>query len=126
MSWRGGVLVVEDEYQIGMVLAEFVAAAGYRVMGPVASTEQAQELINQQGIDAALLDVRLSADEKSFELAGRLQAMRVPFAFVTSYSPTLFPVAFAKVPYLIKPPTREGVVALLHRLLPPPSAHPAA
>jgi len=38
----------------------------------------------------------LSADEKSFELADRLKAMRVPLA--------------------------EGVVAMLHRLLPPPPA----
>jgi DNA-binding response OmpR family regulator len=119
MPERGAVLVVEDEYMLGMVLAEFVAAAGYLVVGPVASTGRAQDLINEKGIDAALLDVTLGADEKSFELAGRLQAIRVPFAFVTAYSPSLFPVAFAKVPFLIKPPTSDDVAALLHRLLPP-------
>jgi DNA-binding NtrC family response regulator len=122
MPGHGAVLVVEDEYLLGMVLAEFVDTAGYLVVGPVASARRAQELINEKGIDAALLDVRLSDDEKSFELAGRLQAMRVPFAFVTAYSPTLFPTSFANIPFLIKPPTREGVVDLLSRLLPPPSA----
>jgi DNA-binding response OmpR family regulator len=115
-------LILEDEYLLATLLAEFVAGAGYGVVGPAASAGQAQELINEQGIDAALLDISLGEDERSFELATRLQAMRIPLAFVTSYSPTLFPVSFATTPFLIKPPTRESVVELLRRIVPPPSA----
>ena len=117
---KRAVLVLEDEYLQANVLAEFVAAAGYLVVGPVASTAEAQELINEDGIDAALLDIRLGDGERSFDLAARLQAMRIPFGFVTAYSPFLFPVFFAKVPFLIKPPTRDGVVELLRRLIPAP------
>jgi len=98
-------------------LAEFVTGAGYRVVGPAANVEKAQALINEKGIDAALLDVRLRDDSLSFELAARLQAMRIRFAFITAYSQTLLPTAFRDVPYLTKPLSRDAVVNLLRQLL---------
>jgi DNA-binding response OmpR family regulator len=119
---RWSVLILEDEYLLATALADLVAAAGYSVVGPAASAARAQALMNEDGIDAALLDIRLGDDERSFELAARLQALRIPFAFVTAYSPSLFPLAFTQVPCLVKPPTGEGVAALLHRLLPRPAA----
>jgi DNA-binding NtrC family response regulator len=112
------VLILEDEYLIAAALAQAVAEAGCRVVGPVPDTEQAQALINETGIDAALLDIRLSDGERSFALAERLQAMRVPFAFITAYSRKLLPAAFQQVPVLAKPVAAQEVAQLLRRLLP--------
>jgi len=114
---RGAVLILEDEYLLATTLAEFVADAGCSVVGPAASADQARDLMNEKGIDAALLDIRLSGDQQSFELAAQLQAMRVPFAFVTAYSPTLLPIPFREARFLIKPSTRDGVATLLQQLL---------
>jgi DNA-binding LytR/AlgR family response regulator len=112
------VLILEDEYLIAAALAQWVLEAGYRVVGPVANAEQAQALINEAGIDAALLDIRLSDGERSFALAERLQAMRIPFAFITAYSRKLLPAALQQVPVLAKPVAAEEVAELLRRLLP--------
>ena len=115
---RGAILILEDEYLIATLIAEHVTASGYRVVGPAAAADRAQELVNEMGIDAALLDVRLTGGRRSFDLAVRLQAMRVPFAFVTAFSQAMFPAALRDVPVLIKPPTRADVARLLHELLP--------
>jgi CheY-like chemotaxis protein len=119
MATRGAVLILEDEYLLATRLAEWVVAAGYSVVGPAGTTEKAQALITEQGIDTALLDVRLNDNDRSFELAARLQAMRIPFAFVTAYSRALFPPAFQRIPALPKPLSAQEVGEVLHRLLPP-------
>lgn len=117
MARHGAVLILEDEYLLAATLAGFVADAGYNVVGPFASVDAAQERANDKGIDAALLDIRLADGALSFDFASRLQAMHVPFAFVTAYSQSLLPVAFQQAPFLIKPPTRENVAKCLQQLL---------
>lgn len=119
MTSRRKVLVVEDEYLIATALAEMVGQAGYQVVGPAASVAIAQALINEQGIDAALLDIKLDGDERSFELAARLAALGIPFAFVTAYSPGLWPLEFKTVPHLTKPVGSEGVTKILAALFGP-------
>ncbi len=126
MATRGAVLILEDDYLLATTLAGFVADAGYSVMGPFAAVDTAQEMANDKGIDAALLDIRLADDSRSFDFALRLQAMRVPFAFVTAYSQSLLPLALQQTPFLIKPPAREDVAKVLQQLLAPPSTRPAA
>lgn len=49
MANRNSVLIVEDEYLVAALLAEWVLGAGYTVVGPAAGPEQAQALINEQG-----------------------------------------------------------------------------
>ena len=115
------VLILEDEYLMAAMLAELVADAGYKVVGPVASVEKAQALINENGIDAALLDIKLRGDNRSLDLAARLQAMRVHFAFITAYSHTLLGGPFRDVPYLAKPVLPDAVAKLLRQLLASPS-----
>jgi len=126
VATHGAVLILEDDYLLATTLAGFVTDAGYSVMGPFAAVDTAQEMANDKGIDAALLDIRLADDSRSFDFALQLQAMRVPFAFVTAYSQSLLPLALQQTPFLIKPPTREDVAKVLQQLLAPPSTRPAA
>jgi CheY-like chemotaxis protein len=124
MAQGRAVLILEDEDLIASLLAEVVATAGYSVVGPAASAEKAQELINENGIDAALLDVTLEHGDQSLELAERLRAMRIPFAFITAYSRPMLPASLREMPCLEKPVSESDVVGVLAVLL-PPSIRPA-
>ena len=62
-----------------------------------------------------LLDVAL-VSERSFAVAEKLQAMRVPFAFITGYSRDFgLPPAFEGTPMLPKPCTTDVLEAALRQ-----------
>jgi CheY-like chemotaxis protein len=72
-------------------------------------------LIDQQPPDFALLDVGLIR-EKSFAVAERLEALKIPYAFVTGYgADARLPAAFAGKLRLPKPYSTEALLALLRR-----------
>jgi len=76
-----------------------------------ASVAKALEMI----ADRARLDVGL-VHEKSFAVAERLDALKIPFVFVTGYgSAGAFPAAFADKPTLPKPYSTDALRALLKR-----------
>ena len=77
------VLIVEDDRLISQMLSEILYEAGYQFVGPVASLEGARTLVNERGINAALLDINLGAEGLCFGFATMLQAQRIPFAFLT-------------------------------------------
>ena len=81
----GNVLVVEDERLIAMQMAESLKEAGWSVIGPVATIEEANKLLSMsKKPDAAILDVNL--DGKSvYPLAEALQRQGVPILFCTGY-----------------------------------------
>ena len=116
-----GRYLVQDQstrvHEIDESALPFWDRPGYTVIGPVPNVEQAQQLINEEGLDAALLDVRLGSEDRSFDFAQRLHALRIPFAFVTGYSRALMPLAFRDAECLGKPLSREQIAAILSRLL---------
>ena len=59
-----GILIVEDEFVVAMDLTLMLQAAGYSVLGPVGSVEQALELLRHWRPDAALLGVVLRGGER--------------------------------------------------------------
>jgi hypothetical protein len=72
-------------------------------------------MIADRAPDFALLDVGL-VREKSFAIAERLDALEIPFAFVTGYGDDVrLPSAFAKKPRLPKPCASDALEALLKR-----------
>ena len=80
-----------------------------------ASVAKALELIADRAPDFALLDVGL-VHEKSFAVAERLDALKVPFVFVTGYGNAgAFPARFADAPKLPKPCSTDALRALLKR-----------
>ena len=111
------VLIVEDDRLIGLMLSELLREAGYRVVGPASSMDSALELVNEHGINAALLDVDLGAEGLCFGLATMLQAQRIPFAFLTGYSALLTPIEFHKSPRIEKPFSHEEVLAVVRDLV---------
>ena len=80
----------------------------------VGSVTQALDAIAQRAPDFALLDVELIR-EKSFAIAERLVALKIPFVFVTGYgADARIPPEFAGLPRLQKPCSSDALEAALH------------
>jgi DNA-binding response OmpR family regulator len=77
------VLIVEDQALIAMCLAEELEAAGYMVMGPAATGDEARELVKSTTPDVALIDIDLDAELAGVELARELTHNGVDCLFVT-------------------------------------------
>jgi PAS domain S-box-containing protein len=109
---RGRILVVEDEPLVGMEIADALADAGFTVLGPVASNEDALGLLAKQGCDGAVLDVNLGR-ETSEPLALKFAEEGVPFVTLTGYSAEQVPRPFRQAVLLTKPVTTDVLVAEL-------------
>lgn len=96
------VLVVEDDFLVADDIAVELAAAGFSVLGPASTVEQALRVIDAQGCDAAVLDINLGR-ETSEPIAARLRALGIPFVVMSAYSPHQRPVAFMEAPTITKP-----------------------
>ena len=109
------VLIVEDDPIIALDLEDTILGFGVKTVRTAASVARALELIEQRSPDFALLDVGLIR-EKSFAVAEKLEALKIPFAFVTGYgAEARLPTAFANKPRLPKPCSSDALRALLRR-----------
>jgi len=115
------VLVVEDEPTIATTVAEWLVEVGHTVIGPAADIESALTLLAEKGADVALIDVSLGGAPVGLSLAEMLRAQRVPFAFLTGYSVTLFPVALRDYPRLEKPFGRDQLLSVVDQLITTPT-----
>lgn len=107
------VLLVEDSIIIALDTEETLKQLGVERVRTAGRAARALELIAQAAPDFALLDVNLGA-ESSFEVAQKLRALGVPFAFATGYGEQSgLPPEFAGVPILAKPYSAETIGALL-------------
>lgn len=109
---RGRILVVEDEPLVSMELADALESAGFTVLGPVATNDDAFALVEEHGCDGAVLDVNLGR-ETSEPLALKLVADGVPFVTLTGYAPDQLPAPFQRAPHLTKPVRTEILVVEL-------------
>jgi hypothetical protein len=79
------ILVVEDEYLIGMSLTDALENAGSIVVGPVPSVDKAiKQIESEPHIDAAVVDVNLGG-VLAFAVADTLIAKKIPFVFASGY-----------------------------------------
>ena len=109
----GDVLIVEDDPIIALDFEDTILGFGVKTVRTAGSVAKALAMIADRAPDFALLDVGL-VREKSFAVAERLDALKIPFAFVTGYGPDVrLPAEFADRPRLPKPYSSEGLQALL-------------
>ena len=79
------ILVVEDEMMIAMLVEDMLSELGCSVVGPAHALDTALNLAqNEEGLDAALLDVNLGG-QPVFAVADALRAKGVPAIFSTGY-----------------------------------------
>lgn len=81
----GKLLIVEDEMLIAMQLTETLEGAGWSIMGPASTMEEANRLLSASSMpDAAILDVNLHGNTV-YPLADTLRRLGVPILFCTGY-----------------------------------------
>lgn len=95
------VLILEDDPLTALDLQLVVEEAGHIVVG-VCETLAEAALRLGEGLDFAFLDVDLP-DGKSFGLAKRLDAGRIPFAFVSASTRHELPDVLRHVHFIAKP-----------------------
>jgi CheY-like chemotaxis protein len=111
----GDVLIVEDDPIIALGFEDMILGFGVGTVRTAASVIKALDMIDVRAPDFALLDVGL-VREKSFAIAERLDALKIPFVFVTGYgAKESFPAAFAHRPRLNKPCSPDALEAVLRR-----------
>lgn len=114
---RPRVLLVEDEALIALSLAQQLDAAGFQVIGPAGSVQEAYRLLGDGDCDAAILDVNLGHGETSESLARTLVLASVPIIVVSGYAPSQHPGVFHGKPVLAKPVRIDALVAEIRRAL---------
>ncbi len=82
------ILIVEDDAFIALDLEDVFEAAGFEVAGIAASVDAALEIIDSKPVDVAVLDYNLGV-ETSLDIAHRLDAMDVPFLFLSGQTRTV-------------------------------------
>lgn len=82
---RNDVLIVEDDVLIATDLGTMISDLGVPRVRIAAHAAEALAMIADHAPAFALLDIGLDAGP-SFEVADRLDALKIPYAFVTGYS----------------------------------------
>jgi DNA-binding response OmpR family regulator len=102
------VLVVENEFMIGLDVSQQLASAGYEVVGVATSVPKALRL--EPRCDVAVLDVNLGR-ETSEPVARKLRESGKPFVVLTGYSPEVLASSFNDATVLAKPPCMGDILA---------------
>jgi CheY-like chemotaxis protein len=112
----GDVLVVEDDPIIALDFEDTILRFGVKTVRTAGTVSRALQFIEERAPDFALLDISLMR-EKSFAVAERLEALGIPFAFISGYgSDAGLPAALAQKPRLPKPCTEDAMQAMLRNV----------
>lgn len=106
------ILIVEDEPFIALTLEDMLFELGFAVAGCVADVTAALDLIGQEQIDAALLDVNIGT-QKIDAVADRLAQRACPFVFTTGHGRAGVPAAYADRAVLQKPFGMDDLATIL-------------
>lgn len=118
----GDVLIVEDDPIIALDFEDTIFGFGVKTIRTAGNVARALSMIADRAPDFALLDVGL-VREKSFAVAERLDALKIPFVFVTGYGADVrLPAALAHRPRLPKPYSSDALKALLKNRADAPGA----
>ena len=110
------VLIVEDDPIIALGFEDIILGFGVQTVRTAGGVARALEMVADRAPDFALLDVGL-VREKSFAVAERLEALQIPFVFVTGYGADVrLPQRFAGRPRLTKPCSSDALKAVLTAL----------
>lgn len=96
------ILVVEDDMMIAMLIEDVLGDHGCRIVGPASRVATAMQLIAEEALDIALLDVNLNGED-SYPVAEELARLGVPFVFATGYGAGSVRQGYAPCAVLQKP-----------------------
>lgn len=117
------VLIVEDDWLLASDLASVVTDLGYRVVGTVASGEEALDVAASVVPDVVLMDIQLAGNMKGTDAGKALsQGLEIPVVYVSAYSDekTLIDVKASRPSgFVVKPYRAAQVHAALQVALAP-------
>jgi DNA-binding response OmpR family regulator len=96
------VLVVEDDYFIADEICSTLRAGGAEVLGPSPDIEHGLDMVRNERLDCAVLDINLHG-ALAFNLADELRQRGTPSIFATGYDQSVLPGAFSDSVRLEKP-----------------------
>lgn len=103
------ILVVEDEYLVAKETKAMLEKLGATVVGPVPRVDDGIDLVYNEKVDAAILDIRID-EELVFPLADLLDIRGIPFVFASGYEPFFLPEGY-KGYILCEKPAHLEVIA---------------
>lgn len=109
------ILVVEDETIIAMDLQGMLEDAGYQVIGPVGTVDDALGILDHEHPDLALLDVNLGG-ENVFRVASTLAGQNAQIIFLTGHSAQHLPEEHRHRPLITKPYLPRTVLDAIQRI----------
>ena len=83
-SQRKRILVCEDDTLVASSIIDSLTGAGYEVVGPVSSAEEALSLVARDQPAVALVDIALKGTLDGVELAQRLSPMGIQVVYLTA------------------------------------------
>ncbi len=110
------VLIVEDEFIVANNLRQVLQRFGYEVSGIAASAEEAEEILQQNKPDIALLDIRLPGKYSGIDIARKLKAENIAFIYLSANSSQkVLEEAKTTEPYgfLVKPFRKKDLLVML-------------
>ena len=110
------VLVVEDEYFIADDLVRALVSCGATPVGPVGTLEQASRLLENEQVDAAILDLNLHGD-MAYPLAERLSREQMPCLIISGYAGESLPDSLKGMARLEKPVSPKVAMSSLSQEL---------
>jgi CheY-like chemotaxis protein len=117
------ILVVEDEFIIGMMLCQELARAGAVPFGPINSVADAVKKIEAQAVDLVILDAKLAGGSGA-DLVACLRERRIPYVVVSGYEKTSLPVGLRGVPFVSKPVSLPVLMEAIEAATAAPTARP--
>jgi DNA-binding response OmpR family regulator len=107
------VLVVEDVYFIADEICTTLRNGGAEVLGPSPDLEHGLEVVRNEQLDCAVLDINLHGD-LAFNLANELRKRGTPSIFATGYDQSVLPGAFSDSVRLEKPVDLNELLRAVH------------
>jgi two-component system, response regulator PdtaR len=98
------VLIVEDEFLIGLLMERTLVGAGHGVIGPARTAAEGIRLARRERPDLALVDIRLADGTDGVEVARTIwRRFETPSILVTAYAEDARRAATVSIGCLHKP-----------------------
>lgn len=110
------ILIVEDEYLLGIALLDSLEGAGATVIGPIGSIPDALHVLESCELDCAVLDINLNGTQV-YPVADALRQQGVPFVFTSGYDAQFLPERFDGNPLVTKPCDDEVLCGAIEALI---------
>jgi len=100
------ILLVEDSWHLGMAMQRLLRVCGADVVGPAATTADAERLISERAPDVALIDINLRGGELAYGIIDRLHDRGIRVVVISGYADV--PLAQGKAAAILQKPVNEA------------------